>query len=73
MNELQIEISFSDDRFCASIHELSIFTQAKTWEDLLKNIQESLDLYYEDNSKSIDTLRSRFYFSFNASNANKVS
>lgn len=50
----------------AAIHDYNIVTQAKSREELLKNIQEALDLYYEDGSQqgSIVDVRTKFYFSY---------
>ncbi len=73
MKELEIAISFSEWWLCASIEELNIFTQAKTWDDLLKNIQEVLELYFEDKPRTLKDISSRFYFAFTPSYASKIS
>lgn len=45
---MEIAISAEKKWFSAHIPELCISTQGKTFDELIKNIQEALELYYEE-------------------------
>ncbi len=46
-NLIHFEITKGDDYYCASAREFSIVTQAKTLDELLKNITEATELHME--------------------------
>jgi len=52
MNELVFEVTQeSDGGFVAECLSESIFTQADTWVELRKNVQEAIDAFYFDKSR----------------------
>lgn len=49
MNELVFEVTGeSDGGFCAECLTENIFTQADSWEDLRRNVWESVQIYFFD-------------------------
>lgn len=47
MIEAELEVYESDGYLCASGIGTGIYTWAKTWNKLMKNIQEAVELYYD--------------------------
>jgi hypothetical protein len=47
MIEAKLEVFESDGYLCASGIGAGIYTWAKTWNKLMKNIQEAVELYYD--------------------------
>lgn len=47
---LQFQISKGNEMYIAECASLPIFTQANTLDELVKNIKEATDLYFEDES-----------------------
>ena len=45
---VQFQISKGEDMYIAECISLPIFTQADTLDELVKNIKEAADLYFED-------------------------
>ena len=45
--EVKFEIYESDGYLCASGIGTGIYTWAKTWNKLMKNIQDAVELYYD--------------------------
>jgi len=50
--EVKFEIYESDGYLCASGVGTSIHTWAKTWNKLMKNIQDAVELYYNMSPKT---------------------
>jgi len=43
-----------DKFYIAECEDLGLFTQGETWEELVKNVREAVDLSLEDERKSVD-------------------
>ena len=58
MNEIVFEVSQeTDGGFVAECLTEGIFTQADNWEDLRKNVKETVAAYYFDHPKQPEVIR----------------
>ncbi len=46
-----------DKLYIAECKELGLYTQGETWEELVKNVREAVELSVEDDRKSIDDFK----------------
>lgn len=62
---MEITITPEEKGFSASIASLHIHTQWDTFDELLYNVREALELYYEEEKQyALETMASsKFYFS----------
>lgn len=51
MIEVKFRIFKDEEYLCASGLTHDIFTQGKTWDDLMKNILEAIECHFEDSVK----------------------
>ena len=55
---IQFSISKSDDWYVAEAMDLPIVTQAQTFEDLISNIKEAVEVYlYDEDAKDIGVVK----------------
>lgn len=61
---MEIVINTEEIGFSAEIPSLHIHTQGRNFDELLKNIQEAVELYYEEEKDNavINISTERFYF-----------
>ena len=55
---MQFSISKSDDYYVAEAVDFPIFTQAKTFEELISNIKEAVEVYlYDDSAEELGVVK----------------
>lgn len=47
MLEVSLKVFKGEKNLCASNREMGIFTEGKNWNDLMKNIRDVIELYYD--------------------------
>ena len=47
MLEVSFRVFKGEKKLCASNREMGIFTEGKSWNDLMKNIRDVIELYYD--------------------------
>ena len=51
---IKVEIYHDGDFYCARCLDFDIFSQGKTLDDLIVNIKESIQLYFEDDPLELE-------------------
>lgn len=48
---IKADIYFDDEYYCARCLDVDVFTQGKTLDELIHNLKEAIQLYFEDDGK----------------------
>ncbi len=68
---MKVDITYEKPRYSAHVKKLSISTQAKNRDTLMKNINEAIELHYQEEAeyKKNKALNMKFYLNIMTQNA----
>lgn len=54
-NIIKAEIYYAGGYYCAKTLDIDVFTQGKTYDEVIKNIREAIALHIEDETDTFET------------------